>query len=183
MATQVKIKVEAESDYIYVFDKTGVYSSQNQTGWGLPNTVISAVTSAVLDVYLPGTNSNPATVNVFPNLPNTNEVGYEISAETLNLESLPAGIYRIDYRLQATGGVVLSESVLFYHYRSLECCITAKKRKLSITDATSDKALEVLELETLLENSIWAACSGDYESATEISEYISAKCECCGCGC
>jgi hypothetical protein len=181
MSVSLKFKVEADREYINVFDITEQYSSSNIGGWGLPNTQISEVTGCQLRVYFPGENSF-LVKDLFPILPNIDSVGKQLEASMFGKESFPAGIYRFDMICNA-GSIEISSSIQFYHYRPLECCISAKKSKVSITDVKSDKAVEVLELEALLENSIWAASVGDRKSVAEIVEYISIKCECCGCGC
>lgn len=179
MALVVKFKVEADRDYLNIFDTTGVYSSTNQGGWGLPNTLLSAITSANVHVYFPG-QTVPQSKSVSPVLPNTDNIGFQLEPSMFGQEKFAPGIYRIDL-IYTTSTATISTSVTFYHYRPLECCITNKKGKLSPMDATSEKAMEVLELEALLENSIWASCSGDIHTASEIAEYIEAKCKCCGC--
>ena len=176
--TKLVLKVDATKDEIFVFDKTGVYSSQNTGGWGLPNNVISDVSTAVVRVYLPKS-STYISVNVASVLPNTTGVGFQIVPSDLSLSSFPPGIYKLQYYITMNDGTILSQIVYYFHYQSLECCISKKKKKTSLDDATSQLSLEVLELETLLENAIWAACSGDRNSAEEIADYIWTKCNCC----
>lgn len=179
MATQVKFKIEANGENLYVFDTTGAYSSQNQTGWGLPNIPISSVTDAKIVATTPS--GQVLEASVFPALPNTSNVGRELTPASFGIDKFTPGVYRFDLIYSLPNNQVLAQSVTFYHHRPLECCITNKKLKLSLTDASSPAAMEVLELETLLENSIWAACAGDLDSTKKISAYIEAKCKCCGC--
>lgn len=179
MAIQVVFKVEADREYLNVFDETGAYSSSNQGGWGLPNIQISDVVSAVVNVYFPS-QDNFIPKDVSMALPNIDGIGFQLTASMFNKTDFPPGVYRFDL-VYTTSTEVISSSIRFYHYRPLECCISQKKMKLQISDVSSSSAIEVLELEALLENSIWAACSGNIYNAQEISEYISSKCDCCGC--
>ena len=176
--TKLVLKVDAGKDEFYVFDKTGAYSSQNTEGWGLPNTAISDVISAEVKVLLPKSDTY-LSVNVFPALPNSSGIGYEIIPSDLGLELFPPGVYTFEYVANLSDGSSLTTKFLFYNYLPLECCISKKKEALCLTDVSSEKALKVVELEMLLENSIWAACSGDNSSAEEISDLIWTACNCC----
>jgi hypothetical protein len=176
--TQIKIKVESASNSFKLFDVTGSYSSLNPNGWGLPNDVIASAQGAVIRVTLPNSLTAQPDVSVFPDLPNVTNVGFEILPADLGLEDFPPGIYKFEYRVRFADKT-LSQSAYFFHYEPLECCISKKKGKLSLTDASSDESRNVQEMEMLLENAIWAACSGDIDSAKEITELIWTRCGCC----
>ena len=176
--TKLKLSVDAGKDVLYVFDKTGAYSSQNTAGWGLPNDLISDVSTAVVRVFQPLSDTY-LTVNVFPSLPNSTNVGFEIIPSDLGLTSFLPGIYKFQYYIVFSSGKIASQTKYFFYHTPLSCCIGSKKSKLSLSDASSKESLEVLELETLLENAIWASCSGDIATTQEISDYILTKCSCC----
>ncbi len=177
--TKLVLKVDAGKDVLYVFDKTGKYSSKNTSGWGLPNSQILNVTSAEARIFLPKSTTYTS-VNLFPSLPNTTGVGFEIVPTDLGLTTLPAGIYKIQYYIELLGGdKKLSQTVYYFYYMPLSCCVSTKKMAICSDDYSSDKVKEVLELETLLENAIWASCSGDLITAEEISDYLVTKCDCC----
>lgn len=176
--TKLKIKVDARKDKIYLFDKTGSYSSSNKDGWGLPNTLISDVQTAVARVFLPKSEEY-VSINVMPSLPNTNGVGFEIIPSDLSIDSFPPGVYKIQYYITLVNGSILSQIAYLFYYSPLECCVSKKKLATDLDDVSSEKVKEVLELELLLENAIWAACSGDRNKAQEISDFIWTKCNCC----
>jgi hypothetical protein len=177
--TKLKINVKAGKDFMYFFDETGVYNRvENELGWGLPNTRISDVLTAEFKVYLPKSETF-ASVNVFPSLPNTKCVGYEIIPSDIGLTSFVPGVYKFEYLITTTTGVVLTASMWFFYYQPLECCISNKKLKTSLGDVESPLVKEVLDLELLLEDSIWASCNGQLIKSQEISDLIWTKCNCC----
>lgn len=176
--TQIKIKVESASNSFKLFDVTGSFSSLNPNGWGLPNDVIASAQGAVLRITFPNTTAPKPDISVFPDLPNVTNVGFEVVPTDLGLESFPPGIYKFEYRV-VFADKTLSQVSYVFHYEPLECCISKKKIKLSLTDASSDESRNVQEMEMLLENAIWAACSGDMDSAIEITELIWTRCGCC----
>jgi hypothetical protein len=175
----LKLKVDAGKDELYVYDNTGKYSTQNQGGWGNPNTLISDVVSAEIRVYLPKSESYTS-IDVYPSLPSDVGLGFEIDASDLGLSSLDPGIYKLQYIVTTNTSVVIESNVFkFFHYLPIECCISSKKLVLQPTDATSDMVNSVLEMELLLENAIWSACAGDDVTAEEISDSLWLKCSCC----
>jgi len=179
MSTVLQLNIISGENALYVFDVTGSYSSTNKEGWGQPNTQISEIESAFLSIKEPDSDSF-VEVDVFPTLPTTGKIGYEIDPSYFEREELLPGIYEIDY-LANSATENLSQSCLFYYYYPLQCCIQEKRNALSLTDFSSDKAKEVYELEALLENAIWAACSGMIDQAKEINDLLRSKCKCCNC--
>lgn len=177
--TKLSLGVKAEKDFMYFFDETGKYNSQNnKTGWGLPNNRIADVTIAVIRVFLPKSETYIA-VNVFPSLPNTDNVGFEIIPSDIGLDSFPPGVYKFQYVITMTDSTVLIRTIYFFYYQPLECCINKKVSKLNLTDVDSVSAEKAYELQLLLENAIWALCSGQLEKSQEISDYIWSQCGCC----
>lgn len=177
--TVLKISVEAGKDFFHVYDNTGKYDKKtNSEGWGIPNSLISDVTEAVVRVYLPNSEEY-STVDVFPSLPNTTCVGFEIIPEDISLTEFPPGVYRFDYVVTLSNGTILSQNCYYFYDSPLKCCISKKKSNTNPNDASSDLAKLVIELETLLKNAQWCSCSGKIDCAQEISDYIWAKCGCC----
>ncbi len=176
--TVVKFNVEAGKDFFYVYDNTGSYGKKNKTGWGSPNDKISDVTSAKVRIYLPGEETYTE-VDVLPNLPNTDCVGLEILPEDIGIEEFPPGVFKFEYVITLFNGLTLSQTCYIFFYQPLECCITKRKMQTNLNDASSDKAKNVLELEALLDNAKWCACSGKMDCAQEISDFIWTNCGCC----
>jgi hypothetical protein len=177
--TKLGISIKAEKDFFYIFDSTGVYNlSENEFGWGLPNNLIANVTAAIVRVFLPESETY-TDVSVFRSLPNTNNIGFEIAPSDLGLDKLVPGVYKFQYIVTMSDATILIRTKRFFHYQPLECCISKKKLKTDLMDATSDLSQKVLELEVLLENAIWASCEGDMTKAQEISNYIWSQCGCC----
>ena len=89
-------------------------ASTNTGGWGAPNPVIGDATAATLEVFLPDPATglpkatSEATIDVFPTLPNTTGVLFNITNVDLGLVAtfvLPDGIYRFIYDVTTTGPV------------------------------------------------------------------------------
>lgn len=176
--TVLRFNVEAGKDFFHVYDKTGSYGKKNKAGWGSPNDKISDVTGAKVRIYLPGQDTFTE-IDVFPSLPNADCIGVEIIPNDLTLDSFDPGVYKFEYIITLYNGLTLAESCYIFFYQPLECCISKKKMKTDPLDASSDLAKKVLELETLLKNARWCACSGKMDCAQEISDYIWTNCGCC----
>jgi hypothetical protein len=176
--TVVKFNVEAGKDFFHVYDNTGSYGKKNKTGWGSPNDKISDVSGAEVRIYLPGENTYTG-VDVFPNLPNTDCVGLEIIPNDIGMGTFPPGVYRFEYVISLTNGLTLAESCYLFFDEPLKCCISKKRMATDLNDASSPEAKNVIELEALLRNAQWCACSGKMDCAQDISDYIWTNCGCC----
>lgn len=177
--TVIKLSVEAGKDFFHVYDRTGKYDKKNNKGgWGSPNDKISDVKTAKVRVYLPKEETYTE-VDVHPYLPNVDCVGYEIVPADISLTEFPPGVYRFEIVYELHNGLTLAQSCYEFYYQPLECCISKKRMKTEPTDASSDLAKKVIELQALLENAKWCACSGKMDCAQEISDYIWTNCGCC----
>jgi len=78
MAVELKIKVEENCDSLYLYDVTGKYDKKcNTTGWGRPNEIISNAESAEFQIYPPNSEA-PIILDVYPDFPVDEMVGYEV---------------------------------------------------------------------------------------------------------
>lgn len=180
--TILKFNVEAGKDFFHVYDNTGSYGKKNKTGWGLPNDKISEVSEAKVRIYLPENidTDTYSEVDVYPYIPNTDCVGFEIIPTDISLTEYPPGVYKFELNILLQNGLTLSENCYVFFNQPLKCCIEKKKMGTDILDASSDESKKVLELEALLENANWCACKGDMACAQKISDYIWTN---CGCSC
>jgi len=176
--TVLKFNVEAGKDFFHVYDRTGSYGKKNKGGWGLPNNKTSDVKSAKVRIYLPGVETFME-VDVFPYLPNTDCIGMEIIPNDLNLDAFDPGVYKFEIVYELHNGLTLCETCYIFFWQPLACCIEKKKMQTDLNDASSPKALKVLELEALLKNAKACACGGRMECAQDISDYIWTNCGCC----
>lgn len=175
----LKFEVEAGKDFFHFYERTGIYDKKNnEHGWNGPNSKIEQVSSAVIRIYLPK-KEDYIEVVVFPNLPRTDCVGMEIIPQDISMDSFPPGVYRFDYVVGFNNGHKISQSHFFFHIEPLCCCISKKRGKTSLLDASSENAKKVIELEALFDNAVWASCIGDMDGAQEISDLIWTKCGCC----
>ena len=94
--TILEFNVEAGKDFFHVYDRTGSYGKKNKGGWGSPNDKVSDVKSAKVRIYLPGSDDY-IEVDVFPNLPNTDCIGFEIIPNDLNLDAFDPGVYKFEF--------------------------------------------------------------------------------------
>lgn len=178
--TVLKFSVEAGKDFFHLYDQTGKKGKKNKTGWGLdPNTSLSEVASAKVNIYPPKSETIVSTIDVFPYLPNEDCIGYEVVPADLSLGEFEPGIWKFGFEVTLHNGATLAEDCWIFYWWPLKCCIEKKKSKTSLLDASSDLALKVLELETLLEKAKDCACKGNKKCAQEISDYIWTKCGCC----
>lgn len=179
--TVLKFNVEAGKDFFHVYDNTGSYGKKNKTGWGVPNDKISEVTAAKVRIYLPKNKDTDtySEVDVFPYIPNTDCVGFEIIPADIDLTEYPPGVYKFELIISLYNGLTLAQSCYIFFDQPLKCCIEKKKGATSLTDASSDESIKVLELEALLANANWCACSGNMDCAQNISDYIWTNCGCC----
>jgi hypothetical protein len=178
--TVLKFSVEAGKDFFHLYDQTGKAGKKNKSGWGTsPNTPLSEVVSAKVNVYPPKSEEPVALLEVFPSLPNADCIGYEVIPEDLGFDSFEPGVWKFGFEVTLHSGVVLAEDCWVFYYQPLLCCIEKKKMKTSLLDASSKDAKKVLELEVLLEKAKDCACSGKKDCAQEISDYIWTSCGCC----
>lgn len=175
----LKIKVEAGKNFFHFFEKTGEYDSKNNIqGWNGPNSKLNLVERAVLRIFEPKKDTYSEVI-LSPNFPRVDCVGIEILPQDISLNSFNPGVYRFDYIVELYNGHKISESYLFFHIEPLCCCISKKKGKTSLLDASSENAKKVIEMEALLDNAQFAACAGNLDAAQEICDLIWTKCGCC----
>jgi hypothetical protein len=108
MALTFKASVIAEETGTFtVQDTTGVYTSNNPTGYGAPNPQIIYFTSADLTVsvpepetFLPAPTPVTYSINMYPTLPNTGSPLYYIDYSMLGgnaANKCPDGVYEFTY--------------------------------------------------------------------------------------
>lgn len=177
--TILNFNVEAGKDFFHVYDRTGKYDKKsNKGGWGNPNNKLSEVKEAKVRLYFPQEETFKE-VDVFPYLPNTDCIGMEIIPEDFGMDLFDPGIYKFELLITLYSGVVLSDNCYIFFYQPLECCISKKKYKTNLNDASSEESKKVIELEALLDSAKYLACSGNMDGASEISDYIWINCGCC----
>ncbi len=174
--TFIKLKVESGKDFFHVYDRTGLFTKKNTSGWG-GKYKLSDVSKSTLNVYFP--DKSMRLLDVLSVLPNSECKGLEVLPADLGVGSYPPGIYRFELVVTLFNGQILSASCYIFFFEPLECCIKKKKMKTDLNDASSETAKKVLELEALLKNAKWCACKGNMDCAQKIADYIWTNCGCC----
>jgi len=180
MAVELKISVQENCDSIYVFDQTGAYDKKcNKTGWGSPNKYrVSDVVSAHILIYPPGS-TEPITVDVYPDFPVENGVGYEILPEDIGLEKFQSGSWRFDYQVRVEGGdVLLYTSCTKLFTKDLECCLDSKRIEVNTENFDSPEVKKSNNTSALFDSAVYNACHGKIEEASKIIEVLYVKCNC-----
>lgn len=183
MAVEPKICVEGDLDSLYVYDVTGVKSSDNPNGWGPSNKSFTDIDSAVLEIWRPG-DSDPVEVDPYPSLPNDSGVGWEVPKEDLLLGSIKSGVYRVRVTYRDEDDTLedgsVWEKVHNYYYLSkvaLECCLRDKGRSTDVLDDKKERD-KYWELTMLFDTMMWNACYGQMSQAQRIAEYLNLQCRC-----
>lgn len=134
LVPQVVFTQVADAGKLYMTDTTGIYSLNNLTGYGSPNTNLAVVTATYVTspiIYLPdGTSNSYPTVNLYPNSPNLPPyTAYELylltpSSFGLTNATLPDGIYAGSYTVH-DGNLNEDFSTPFQvlFYANSLCCI------------------------------------------------------------
>lgn len=177
MSVELNISVEENCDSIYFYDRTGKYDPKcNKTGWCAPNQEISEATEAEVHIYLPKA-EEPIILDFFPDFPNMENEGYEILPEDLGLEKFPSGIWRFDYFVRVSSGL-LTASCQKLFTKDLECCINKKTVEVTPDNFDSKEVKESNEINLLFESAILNSCEGEVAKAQKIVDFLSIKCKC-----
>jgi len=180
MAEVIKLSVEADKKAIFVYDATGAYDEEcNSGGWGTPNLEPSDIEEATVEVFPPESETG-IIINVIDALPNKDGIGFEILAEDLGLSEITSGVWKFVYRVKTVANEFEQQfSVTKYFDDVIACCIDSKKKSVSYSNTISEEVKKLVELETLFDNARWAACNGDMYAAQTIANYILTQCKCC----
>jgi len=180
MAEVIKLSVEADRKAIFVFDATGTYEKDcNSGGWGAPNLEPTDIEEATVEVFPPESVIG-IIIDVRVALPNKDGVGFEILAEDLGLLEITSGVWKFVYRVKSvTNEFEQAFSISKYFDDVIACCIDSKKKSICYSDLLSDEMKKATELEMLLDNARWAACTGNLVAAQTIANYINLQCKCC----
>jgi hypothetical protein len=182
MAVELNIYVQENCDSLYVFDQTGKYDKKcNKTGWGSPNKykLLDAI-SAEIHIYPPGS-EEPIVIDVYPDFPVDNNVGYEILPEDLGLEKFKSGIWRFDYQVRVSKNGV--EELLFtscskFLKNDLKCCLDSKKMKVDTSNFDSPEVKKSNDICALFKSAEYNARHGKLDETEKIIEVLYVKCNC-----
>ena len=181
MSVKLKIRVEENSDSIYLFDVTGKYSDKcNKTGWGNPNVLVATATSAELQIYPPKSTA-PIIINVMPDFPVDNNIGYELLPVDLGMTKFESGLWRFDYFVRiftSAGETFLAVSCTKLFTKDIKCCTDKGTMEVTIENFESKEVLKSNGLQSLFTQAVRAACLGKVKEAQKIIDYLYSKCKC-----
>lgn len=181
MSTKLKIRVEENKDSIYLFDMTGKHAKPcNEGGWGNLNQNISLATSAEFQIYPPNV-TTPIIINVFPDFPTMDSLGYEVLPADLGMNKLTSGIWRFDFFVRtfsSAGETHYSASCQKLFTKDVKCCLDKSAIKATIENFESKEVVKSNNLHGLFVSAEDNACLGLTKEAQKIIDYLYTKCKC-----
>lgn len=181
MSVQPKIRVEENKDSIYLFDVTGKFSEKcNKTGWGSPNSRITSATSAKIHVYAPK-QTVPVILDVYPDFPNEDNVGYEILPADIAQTKIVSGIWRFDYFVTVAtsdGETFLAASCQMLFTKDVKCCTDKSTIEVNTENYNDPEVLKSNARQLLLKSAADNACLGNRKEAQKIIDHLYTKCKC-----
>jgi hypothetical protein len=179
---------KSNSKSIFLYDKTGIYNNPlNLGGYTSPNPDPTA-TSAVLKIYFPdATTLLPQTtytqIDVSADLPNVNNVPYEVTAASQGLTTFADGWYMFTYELVISGITYTSKTQKIF--RNLVCCCSKEAdSNIEIFGCEDSKTInKANKLHAMVRSiELLSACYKN-RKAIEILKQAQRLCLDCGCGC
>lgn len=185
MSLSVKTSSTEETTSLNVFDCTGLFGPNNNGGYGVHNPGVKDVTAAVLEVKRDYT-GEVYTIDVYPHLPNTNKVGFEVPAIKLGSKDgkIESGVYTIKLIVSGVhkgknfSAFSIEKKVLT---KAVECCVDDWTKIIDKNVFKDDKQKKALELNNLLESLCYQIDCELYDEASKTIEYLKLQCQCCGC--
>lgn len=181
MSVQLKIRVEENKDSIYLFDMTGKHTEKcNETGWGSPNPRITTATSAKIHVYAPK-ETVPVILDVYPDFPNEENVGYEILPADIAQTKLMSGIWRFDYFVTIAtpqGETLLSASCQMLFTKDVKCCTDKSTMEVTVDNYNDPEVVKSNSRQLLFQSALDNACLGNTKEAQKIIDHLYVKCKC-----
>lgn len=182
MALELKLGISSVQDEIRLIDNTGIYNvTTNPTGYGAPNEVPGDFILSNVTITTPS--GDVTVIDTFPTFPTDDSlVIVTVTPATLNIAKLPPGVYTFSYLIDSGTGALSNayiDTVKYFHYEPIACCISKKLKSMSFSCATDEQICEVAIAERKLQAAIDAACSGNYNETTIISDQLWEKCGCC----
>ena len=181
MALQNGLCVESSKDSIFLFDNTGVFDvDNNPEGYGAPNALVTDFDQAVVEITPPDVET-PIIIDVFPVLPNINDVGFEVLPVDVGLETIVSGKWLFKYIItdvDTDPDTIVSIENCEILFDEVKCCVRKFAAQLDTDDFKSEATQRALDFELLLENAQWAACCGQLIQAERIVKYLDSQCKC-----
>lgn len=181
MGLRVKIRVEENSKSVYIFDVTGKHAKPcNETGWGIPNKELKYATSAELHVYVPKSEV-PLKFNLYPDFPNSDNVGYEKVPADFGMTKLISGVWRFDLLVRVFdhhGETMCHASCQKLFKKDVACCLSEGAVKANTENFESKEVVKSNNLWNLFRAAEDAASHGRVKEAQKIIDYLYTKCNC-----
>lgn len=206
MSLQLSISAVEETESFIVNDCTGLFSSDNKTGFGGPNPRYEDITAAVLEItppfdatpFLDISDANPPapdagtftaptfTINVFPDFPNEEQNGYEVLPYMVGQSDfIESGKWKIklivegvDKNKKSFKKSAITEVVFT---KAVTCCIDKLTPNVNKNALKDKKQQVIIELNNLLESTGYAVEKELLDQADGIIKLLKAQCKCCAC--
>jgi hypothetical protein len=186
MALRPRISVKESKNSIVINECTGKYSGDNNGGYGVPNALLSSVTKAQFEIYVPEA-TTPFVLPVFPDFPSDDtELGYEVLVSQLGLKTVTSGVWKIGYRVTGVVGGLEYEKYTEAKeafFKSAECCVdklVASTANVPVNVFMKDEKKKLAaELSILLKFAKYNAKCGNFDGAQTNLKFINLQCGCC----
>jgi hypothetical protein len=188
MAFTLKLGVSWASNMksLYCRDVSGT----GLTGWGNGgNPTIASSLTATITITLPD-NTTLAPINVYPTLPNTNDIYFEVTNVMLGLgvtEPITDGIYYFKYIVTGNDGGAYTYTYAQYKFLTPQVCCCVSKLAARVKPCTKGCKNEAkivysdaFDTLMLLQD---AASSGNLNEAAEFLTELQNICTQADCGC
>ena len=183
MSLKPRINVEFGLTTLVVYDTTCKYDScANVGGYGTPNELTSTATAATVEITIPDV-ATPVIIDVFPYLPNSTGVGFEIDLEDLGVTEIVPGEWKFKYSVSFSTDTTYEKECWFLNTCPIDKCLAGRVLKID-TDCScsNDYDNETFRLINLLKGAKEIHCTGDYTKAHKVAISVYNTCNCdCGC--
>lgn len=160
-------------------ETTGIYSTSNLTGYGVPNDAVSDMVSAVLTITNPGGTSYNIDLFATGLFPSDNtSISYDIPLSGMGSPvSITDGKWTFVYTVVSGAAVTYTKTIFKYTVCNSECCVT----KMQPTLDTCDSCIKTdnttyLTAWSFLESLKKAASCGDEANFTAIKKIVDKLC-------
>ena len=180
------ISENTDTKGLSLIDNTGVFSLTNKSGYGVPNALLSEVSTATLTVTFPNPLTTPVTLNVFDLVlpyPNITNLPKNISNVMLGLaltKKLDDGVYLFSGTLTGISSLTpFTTTYSFYQVldNQVQAFFDSRIQGLKVPDCACDcppdkESYKLERLKNLLRAAKAAACNGQIDNAKNIMDYL-----------
>lgn len=179
-----KISAKEFNGAILLYEVTGRYDvSKNPGGFSGPNPTADKIVKSLLYAMGPKDSKYREAIDVTGDLPNIENIPYEMLPEYFNQTELISGKYsfKIVHTVALTNGTAqdFEGETIEVFTDNIKCCIDKLGYPTGKLDTMEER--KKTELNLLLDGVLDMVCKGYYNEAAETIEYLNGQCKCSGC--